>query len=132
MPRAWEAMINAELDLRTVVFALWVFENLPTEQQAAECQLMCAQIRNHDPLHRTADALYDFTNGQGGIPAAPVDGYGHGTHVAGLIAGSGALSEGQFEGVAPNAHLIGLRVLDNSGSGSSMPFCVRWRRLRRR
>src|SRR5438105_2837906 len=64
-------------------------------------------------------AFYDFTNGQGGIPAAPVDGYGHGTHVAGLIAGNGAVSNGQFEGVAPDAHLIGLRVLDNSGSGST-------------
>ena len=64
-------------------------------------------------------AFYDFTNGQGGVPTAPVDPYGHGTHVAGLIAGSGALSNGQFEGVAPSAHLIGLRVLDTSGSGST-------------
>src|SRR5439155_12530916 len=64
-------------------------------------------------------AFYDFTNGQGGVAAAPVDGYGHGTHVAGLVAGSGAMSNGQYEGVAPDAHLIGLRVLDNSGSGST-------------
>src|SRR5712691_8118313 len=64
-------------------------------------------------------AFYDFTNGQGGIATTPVDGYGHGTHVAGLIAGSGSLSNGQYEGVAPDAHLIGLRVLDSTGSGST-------------
>src|ERR1051325_293947 len=64
-------------------------------------------------------AFYDFTNGQGGVPTTPVDGYGHGTHVAGLAAGSGVMSNGQYEGVAPDAHLIGLRVLDNSGSGST-------------
>src|SRR5207253_8203910 len=64
-------------------------------------------------------AFYDFTNGQGGVPTTPVDGYGHGTHVAGLAAGSGLMSNGQYEGVAPDAHLIGLRVLDDSGSGST-------------
>src|ERR1041384_3499175 len=64
-------------------------------------------------------AFYDFTNGQGGVPAVPVDGYGHGTHVAGLAAGSGALSNGEFGGVAPSAHLIGLRVLDENGAGST-------------
>jgi subtilisin family serine protease len=64
-------------------------------------------------------AFYDFTNGQPGVATAPVDGYGHGTHVAGLAAGSGGLSNGEYGGVAPHARLIGLRVLDNSGSGST-------------
>src|ERR1041385_2080029 len=64
-------------------------------------------------------AFYDFTAGLGPVATAPVDGYGHGTHVAGLIAGNGSLSNGQYSGVAPNARLIGLRVLNSLGSGSS-------------
>ena len=54
-------------------------------------------------------AFYDFT--QGDIRAVtPVDPYGHGTHVAGLVAS-------EFVGVAPNARLIGLRVLNEKGQG---------------
>ncbi|HEY8228550.1 MAG TPA: S8 family serine peptidase [Pyrinomonadaceae bacterium] len=34
--------------------------------------------------------------------------YGHGSFVAGLIGGSGALSNGKFRGVAPGAKLVGL------------------------
>ena len=45
------------------------------------------------------------------------DEYGHGTHVAGIIAGSGYLSSGRRTGVAPGAHLIGLKVLDATGNG---------------
>jgi serine protease AprX len=49
--------------------------------------------------------------------------YGHGTHVAGLIAGNGADSTGKhffrtFYGSAPNANLINLRVLDSTGAGT--------------
>ncbi|MGI4828063.1 MAG: S8 family serine peptidase [Janthinobacterium lividum] len=51
------------------------------------------------------------------------DGYGHGTHVAGLVAGNGADSTGKgysrtFLGIAPNANLINLRALDENGQGS--------------
>ena len=51
------------------------------------------------------------------------DPYGHGTHVAGLIAGNGADSNGSsyartFLGIAPHAKLINLRVLDKNGEGS--------------
>jgi serine protease AprX len=52
-----------------------------------------------------------------------VDQYGHGTHVAGIIAGSGAASAGAndfytFKGIAGNANLINLRVLDQNGAGT--------------
>ena len=51
------------------------------------------------------------------------DGYGHGTHVAGLLGGTGKASYDNgynttFEGVAPGASLIVAKVLDSSGSGS--------------
>lgn len=35
---------------------------------------------------------------------------GHGTHVAGTVAGSGASTHGAYRGVAPGAHLVGLSV----------------------
>jgi len=49
---------------------------------------------------------------------ANYDLYGHGTHVAGIIAGNGYLSGGQYQGVAPAATLIDLRALDANGGGS--------------
>ncbi|MFN2252069.1 MAG: S8 family serine peptidase, partial [Anaerolineae bacterium] len=42
---------------------------------------------------------------------------GHGTHVAGIAAGSGAGSDGLYRGVAPEADLVIARVLDASGNG---------------
>jgi subtilisin family serine protease len=62
----------------------------------------------------------DFTQDLGWpswIPQIPNDPYGHGTHVAGIIRGSGYLSGGRRSGVAPGARLIGLRVLDDEGHG---------------
>jgi len=51
------------------------------------------------------------------------DQYGHGTHIAGLIAGNGANSTGYkysktFKGIAPQANLVNLRVLDQNGAGT--------------
>ncbi|HEX8632302.1 MAG TPA: S8 family serine peptidase [Catenuloplanes sp.] len=43
------------------------------------------------------------------------DGYGHGTFMAGLIAGSGAASGGVHRGVAPAANLIDVKVADAQG-----------------
>jgi len=49
---------------------------------------------------------------------AQYDLYGHGTHVAGIIAGNGSLSGGEYAGVAPGASLIDLRALDANGAGT--------------
>ena len=39
-----------------------------------------------------------------------VDTYGHGTHMAGIIAGDGTMSGGQWGGVAPRANLVSVKV----------------------
>lgn len=51
------------------------------------------------------------------------DDYGHGTHVAGIAAGNGYSSSGPgsfrtLKGMAPNASLLDLRVLDQNGSSN--------------
>jgi serine protease AprX len=43
------------------------------------------------------------------------DSYGHGTFVAGLIAGNGASSNGQYSGEAPGADLVSIKVAGASG-----------------
>jgi len=67
-------------------------------------------------------AFYDFTGDGAPVATAPNDGYGHGTHIAGLIAGSGAQSNGKYVGVATAARLIGLKVLNAQGGGYSSDF----------
>lgn len=61
----------------------------------------------------------DFVGDNGG---SADDQYGHGTHVAGIVAGNGAGSTGPgytytFQGIAPAVNLINLRVLNASGAG---------------
>src|SRR5258708_2737013 len=46
------------------------------------------------------------------------DPYGHGTHVASIAAGNARISNAQYNGIAPNANLLNLRVLGATGSGS--------------
>jgi serine protease AprX len=43
------------------------------------------------------------------------DSYGHGTFVAGLIAGDGASSNGQYSGEAPGANLVSIKVAGANG-----------------
>jgi subtilisin family serine protease len=45
------------------------------------------------------------------------DPWGHGTHVAAIAAGEGAATNGAYEGIAPAANLINLRVLNSEGIG---------------
>jgi serine protease AprX len=53
---------------------------------------------------------------------------GHGTHVAGIVAGNGGRSGGAFVGVAPEANIVDVRVLGRTGSGrvSSVVRGIEW------
>ncbi|BBM86567.1 S8 family peptidase [Candidatus Uabimicrobium amorphum] len=55
----------------------------------------------------------NFTSDNGGNPTDVSDGDGHGTHVAGIIAGNR-----RTVGIAPAAKVVPLKVLKNNGRGS--------------
>lgn len=75
-------------------------------------------VSAHNDLNGRIVYNQDFT-GEG----QNADLYGHGTHVAGIIAGNGAMSTGgnnfkTFKGLAPGVNIINLRALNSQGTGT--------------
>src|SRR5581483_9567223 len=68
----------------------------------------------HAALKGRIVATKDFTGGDG------VDRFGHGTHVAGIIAGAHVSTPDglDYRGIAYGASLVNLRVLDANGAGT--------------
>ena len=66
----------------------------------------------------------DFVNGL----TTPYDDNGHGSHVAGIILGNGKDTHGARAGIAPKAHLVSLKVLDDHGGGyiSNVIAALEW------
>ncbi len=56
------------------------------------------------------------------------DSYGHGTFLAGLIAGTGAASDGKYKGVAPGAKILSIKIGGRDGSASvgKILFAIQW------
>ena len=61
-------------------------------------------VAPHRALRGRIVASLDFTDAK----STGLDRYGHGTHVAGIIAGTDDLG---YSGIAPDAHIVSLRVL---------------------
>lgn len=56
----------------------------------------------------------DFVNGY----TQPYDDWGHGSHVAGIVAGNGYDTKGARNSIAPGANIISLKALDAQGHGT--------------
>jgi serine protease AprX len=67
----------------------------------------------HTALRQRVIFSKDFIGGDGH------DGYGHGTHVAAIVAGAGGQTSDtiEYRGIAFGARIINLRVLDDTGAG---------------
>jgi subtilisin family serine protease len=80
-----------------------------------------------DPTHPDLAGKVELARDFSGSPDT-VDHFGHGTHVAATVAGTGAASGGSRKGVAPGARLLIGKVLDDTGSGyeSSIIEGMQW------
>jgi serine protease AprX len=90
---------------------------LPFTGSGIHVAVVDSGIDSNRDLAGNIAGFWDFT--RGGVATRPTDGYGHGTHVAGLIASSGLESNKEFAGVAPGVRLYGFKVLDSQGRGRS-------------
>ena len=72
-------------------------------------------IATHSALAGKVVASVNYATGE----STTTDAYGHGTHIAGIIAGSVSYGPTSLykNGVAPGAHLVNVRVLNRAGVG---------------
>ena len=71
-------------------------------------------VAAHPDLKDRVIAFKDFVHGR----VKQYDDSGHGTHVCGIICGTGELSQGRYAGIAPGVKLVVGKVLDRNGDGS--------------
>jgi serine protease AprX len=84
-------------------------------------------IYPHPDLTKPSNRILAFKDFVGGN-RQPYDDNGHGTHCAGNAAGNGYRSNGKFRGTAPEARLVGVKVLDRNGAAllSKVVAGVQW------
>ncbi|HXN05328.1 MAG TPA: S8 family peptidase [Candidatus Acidoferrum sp.] len=110
----------------TVVDALPVWSNplAPLTGQGIGIAVIDSGIASHPDLGNRLIVSQNFNPNVNGND----DAYGHGTAVAGIIAGDGTAGLGQYVGVAPQANLISLRVNDGTGGAptSAIMNAILW------
>lgn len=84
-------------------------------------------VAHHPDLGDRLIEFKDFCNGRDGVENA-YDDNGHGSHCAGLVAGDGTKAGGKFKGPAPEAKIVGVKVLGGGGGGSlsNIEQGIRW------
>ena len=82
--------------------------------------------RNHPMMNGAVSKQINIAKKNGAENADTNDGNGHGTHVATILAGREVIAtpkitgkKTRMVGVAPEAEIIGIKVLDDSGSGQT-------------
>ena len=111
-------------------FPVYPSSNSAYDADGVKVALLDSGVANHEDLKGSV-VQFSFLNGRFPRPDvhdgeldmdggdSHTDSFGHGTHIAGIIAGSGHESSGDFSGPADDASIISLQVLDENGHGQT-------------
>ncbi|CAL9319155.1 S8 family serine peptidase [Streptomyces sp. SudanB66_2053] len=115
VPRVWlDGRVRAALDRSTAQIGapeVWKTGNRGEDVKVAV--LDTGADASHPDLSGRISEAQDFSGSSG-----TGDAFGHGTHVASIVGGSGAASGGARKGVAPGADLLIGKVLGDDGFGT--------------
>ena len=131
-PTAWSRTGSDDDQLENVLISALGLADTPYDGDKVGIAVIDSGLEKSGDLSGgRADRFFDFT--ADGRAGHPYDDYGHGTHVATLIAGKGKDSETDvdelqdgklhrtkvalYRGIAPKARIISLKVLDREGAG---------------
>ena len=103
VPNAWNAGLDgSEVQVAVIDTGAWPHDDLTKAAPGV-------------PANKGNRLLINTTNAKA---TDALDHYGHGTHVAGIIAGNGYDSGGAYIGVAPNSLLVSVKVSDDLGNAN--------------
>lgn len=90
-----------------------ILDNEYKEEKRITVAVLDTGVGNHPDLAGKVICFRDFV----GNNKTMYDDNGHGTHISGIICGSGCLSGGKMRGIAPGSNLVVGKVLDHKGEG---------------
>ena len=106
--------INAYLDESASIIGADALWGLGVDGSGIKIAIVDTGIdKSHPDLNGKVIAEKSFVQGED-----TQDYDGHGTHVAGIVAGTGAASSGKYKGIAPGASLVNSKALDKTGTGT--------------
>ncbi len=116
-----ESTVNSPY--REVVGAEALWQQTGLDGQGVTVAVVDSGISDHADLHQNTNNVAQTLKSNSRVVdnvvfggyASPIDEYAHGTHVAGIIAGNGVTSGGEYIGVAPGVNLLNVRVSSDQG-----------------
>lgn len=115
----YDALMTAQMDIaRKVVKTDTIRKNYGYTGKGITVAVIDTGVHTHKDFMYPQNRLLgqvDYLNGRNEL----YDDSGHGTHVAGIVGGSGYASSGKYTGIAPEVNLLSVKVLDAKGGGKT-------------
>ncbi|MDU5082897.1 S8 family peptidase [Tissierella carlieri] len=115
---SFDSKVYTLLDIATPTMDAYFPHDKGYEGKGITVAVIDTGVAPHYDLTRPTNRIVGFKDMISG-KEIPYDDNGHGTHVAGIIAGNGLSSNGKYMGVAPKANILGIKALDQYGGGST-------------
>lgn len=115
---SFDSKVYTLLDIATESMEVYFPHDKGYEGEGITVAVIDTGVAPHNDLVKPENRIIgfkDFIN----YRRYPYDDNGHGTHVAGIIAGNGYSSRGKYVGVAPKANILAIKALDRNGGGST-------------